>query len=99
MKANWLVRKGQSLKFSHEYLDPGDDLNEGRQVRNDLAWGYTPMQFSQARTGPRCSDGVPQVDVQNPVIACADIHDFFLPVKTIDILHYWGILPHLWVPI
>lgn len=77
IEANWLIRKGHNLKFSHEYLDPNDDLSEDHQVRNSLVWEYTPMQFFQARIGLRSYDGVPQVDVQNRDVFFAEFHGFF----------------------
>lgn len=77
IEANWLIRKGHNLKFSHEYLDPDDDVSEDHQVRNSLVWEYTPMQFFQTRIGLRSYDGIPQVNTQNRDVFFAEIHGFF----------------------
>ena len=75
--ANWLIRKGHNLKFSHDYLDPNDDQSEDHQVLNSLVWEFTPMQFLQARIGLRSYDSIPQVDTQNRDVFFAEIHAFF----------------------
>ena len=61
VKANWLTRKGHSVKFSHEYLDPNDDLSKDHQVRNGL----------------RSYDGIPEVDTQKRDVFFTEFHAFF----------------------
>lgn len=77
VEANWNIRKGHNLKFSYDYLDPDDDLDEDHQARYSLLWEYTPMQFLQGRFGVRAYDGIPQIDAQNRDVLFAEIHGFF----------------------
>lgn len=77
IEANWHIRRGHNLKFSHDWFDPDDDIDENEQARFNLVWEYTPMQFLQARFGIRVYDGIPQVDAQNREVLFAELHAFF----------------------
>lgn len=77
LEANWLIRQGQNLKLTAEYLDPDDDIDENERARYSAVWEYTPMQFLQIRAGARVYDGIPQIDVDNRKLAFAQINVFF----------------------
>ena len=77
LEGNWLYRKGHNLKLSYDYFDSDTNSNEDHQVRYNLVWEYTPMQFLQVRLGARIYDGIPQVDVQNQRLYFAELHGFF----------------------
>lgn len=77
IEANWQIRKGHNLKFSHDWFDPDDDIDEDEQARWSILWEYTPMQFLQGRFGLRIYDGIPQVDSQNRDVFFAELHAFF----------------------
>ena len=77
IEGNWLFAKGHNLKVSYDYFDPDDDVSEDHQVRYNVVWEYTPMQFLQGRVGVRIYDGIPQVDSQNRDEFFAELHGFF----------------------
>jgi len=77
VEADWLIGRGNNLKFAWEYFDPDNDLSEDQQVRWSVVWEHTPMQFVQARIGLRAHDGIPQVDAQNRTEAFVELHGFF----------------------
>jgi len=77
IEANWMYRKGQSLKLSYDYFDPDNDLDEDHQVRYSLVWEYNPMQFLQGRFGIRLNDGPPQLNLANRDEFFAELHGFF----------------------
>ncbi len=77
LEANWFIRRGHNLKISYDYFDPNSDLSEDHQVRYNLIWEYTPMQFLQGRFGARLYEGTPQVNAQNRDVFFAEIHGFF----------------------
>jgi len=76
-EANWLIGRGQNLKFSYDYFDPDDAVSEDQQARYSVIWEYTPMQFLQGRVGARIYDGIPQVDTQNRDEYFIELHGFF----------------------
>ncbi len=76
-EANWRLWRGHNLKFSYDYFDPNDDVDEDHQVRFSLLYEYTPVQFVQGRFGVRIYDGVPQEDLQNREEFFAELHGFF----------------------
>jgi hypothetical protein len=77
IEGNWLFAKGHNLKVSYDYFDPDTDIDEDHQVRYNLVWEYTPMQFLQGRAGIRVYDGIPQVDAQNRDEVFLELHGFF----------------------
>jgi hypothetical protein len=77
LEADWLVRKGHSLKLTAEYFDPDRDVSEDQQNRFSLVWEYTPMQFMQVRIGARNYDGIPQSDLQNRREVFAQLNAYF----------------------
>lgn len=77
VEANWQLWRGHNLKFSYDYFDPNDDVDEDHQVRFSLLYEYTPVQFVQGRFGIRIYDGVPQEDLQNREEFFAELHGFF----------------------
>lgn len=76
-EGNLTILDSHNLKFSYDYLDPDDTLDEDHQVRYSLVWEHSPMQFLQGRIGIRVYDGIPQVDAQNRDMAFVELHGFF----------------------
>jgi hypothetical protein len=77
LEANWLVRKGQNLKFTAEYSDPDLQVDEDEQNRFSFVWEYTPFEFVQLRAGARAYDGIPQNSLQNRTEAFLELHGYF----------------------
>ena len=77
LEGNWLIRKGHNLKVSYEYLDPDDDVDENEINRYSILWEYSPIQFTQLRTGVRNFDGIPQNDLQNRTEYFIELHGYF----------------------
>ncbi len=76
LEANWMLRKGQNLKFTAEQYDPDRDAPRDRQTRWSVVWEYTPMPFLQLRTGVRNYDDVQGVPFLNQRIAFVQLHGF-----------------------
>ena len=65
VEGNWRIRKGQNLKLSYEFLNPGDRISNDEQERYSLLWEYTPIPLLQARAGFRVYNGIPGVATTN----------------------------------
>ena len=76
-EVDWRLRAGHNLKFTFEYLDPDDDIDEDEQNRFSLVYELTPIQFLQLRLGARVYDGIPQNDLQNRRQYFLQLHGFF----------------------
>lgn len=77
LEADWAFLRGNNLKLTAEYLDPGTHIAHDGQNRFSLVWEYTPIQFVQTRLGLRNYDGIPQNDLDNRREAFAELHIFF----------------------
>jgi hypothetical protein len=77
IEANWLITQGHNLKFTAEYFEPDDDIDEDERTRFSAVWEWTPIQFLQLRIGARVYDGIPQNDNDNRRIAFAQLNGFF----------------------
>jgi hypothetical protein len=77
VEADWKVRQGHNLKFTYEWLEPDDDVDEDEQTRTSLLYEWSPIQFVQLRAGVRLYDGIPQNDNQNRTQAFVQLHGFF----------------------
>jgi hypothetical protein len=77
VEADWKVRQGHNLKFTYEWLEPDDDVDEDEQTRTSLLYEWSPIQFIQLRGGIRFYDGIPQNDLQNRTQAFLQLHGFF----------------------
>jgi hypothetical protein len=76
-EADWLVAQGHNLKFTYEWFEPNDDVDEDEQTRASILYEWTPIQFLQLRAGVRSYDGIPQNDTQNRAQAFIQLHAFF----------------------
>jgi hypothetical protein len=77
VEADWKVRQGHNLKFTYEWLEPDDDVDEDEQTRTSVLYEWSPIQFLQLRGGVRFYDGIPQNDIQNRTQAFVQLHGFF----------------------
>jgi len=77
VEADWKVAQGHNLKFTYEWLEPDDDVDEDEQTRTSVLYEWSPIQFVQLRGGVRFYDGIPQNDLQNRTQAFLQLHGFF----------------------
>jgi hypothetical protein len=77
VEADWKVRQGHNLKFTYEWFDPDDDVDEDEQTRSSVLYEWSPIQFIQLRAGVRFYDGIPQNDIQNRTQAFLQLHGYF----------------------
>ncbi|HEY6126124.1 MAG TPA: hypothetical protein VIV63_15840 [Steroidobacteraceae bacterium] len=77
VEADWKLRQGHNVKFTYEWLEPDDDVDEDEQTRTSLLYEWSPIQFVQLRGGVRHYDGIPQNDLQNRTQAFLQLHGFF----------------------
>jgi len=54
------LKKGYNLKFTAEYFDPEDDIDENERTRYSLLLESTPYSHMQIRGGVRVGDDIPQ---------------------------------------
>jgi hypothetical protein len=76
VEANWMLRKGQNLKFTVERFDPNRATAHDQQTRLSLVWEYTPLPFLQLRTGVRNYDDVNEVPFLNQRIVFVQLHGY-----------------------
>jgi hypothetical protein len=77
VEGNWLIKAGNNLKVTGEFLDPNRDVGHDMQTRWSILYELTPIQFVQARAGVRYSDGIPQAPVQHTRLYFVELHGFF----------------------
>jgi hypothetical protein len=76
-EADWKLMQGHNVKFTYEWFEPNDDVDEDEQTRASLLYEWSPIQFMQIRGGVRVYDGIPQNDNQNRKQAFLQLHGFF----------------------
>jgi hypothetical protein len=76
-EADWKPAPGHNLKFTYEWFEPNDDIDEDEQTRASVLYEWSPIQFIQLRAGVRVYDGIPQNDNQNRKQAFLQLHGFF----------------------
>jgi hypothetical protein len=59
VEADWEPRQGHNLKFTYEWHEPNDDLDDDEQDRYSLVYEYTPIQYLQLRGGARDLESAP----------------------------------------
>jgi hypothetical protein len=79
LEADWLIVRGNNLKFTAEQLAPDLDiaLRRNGQSRWSIVYELTPIQFVQLRAGFRYYDGIPQDPSQHQKLAFIELHGFF----------------------
>jgi hypothetical protein len=75
-EANWLIAKGNNLKFTFEYLDPNRAVSNNGQDRYSIVYEMTPIQYLQIRTGIRYSQGIPQDPTEHTKVGFIELHGF-----------------------
>jgi hypothetical protein len=78
-EADWLIMRGNNLKFTAEQLAPDLAVSVRRngQTRWSIVYELTPIQFVQVRAGFRYYDGIPQDDSQHERLLFLELHGFF----------------------
>lgn len=59
-EVNYQWQQGLNFKFTSEYYDPDDDIEENHETRFSFVAEYTPISNMQLRLGIRSSEGIPQ---------------------------------------
>ena len=77
LEFNFLVSRGNNLKFSYEYHDPSVAVFENARVRYSVAYEPFLNQFTQVRVGYRDNRGIPQNAGFNTNLYFAELHLFF----------------------
>jgi hypothetical protein len=49
IEADWLIARGNNLKITDEFLNPGRAPPHGEETRWGLVYEFTPIQFAQIR--------------------------------------------------
>lgn len=73
LEVNKELARGYNLKFTTEYLDPDNDVDEDERTRHSVVFEYTPYAHLQLRAGIRSGEDIPQRDEGN-------FTDFFMQV-------------------
>ena len=76
LEFNFLVSRGNNVKFSYEYHDPNEDIFENARERYSLAYEPFLNQFIQLRGGVRESKGIPQNSGMNDTFSFLELHLF-----------------------
>ena len=77
LEANYLITPSTNIKFSYDFHDPNDDLDENERTRFSLLGETFLNQFSQLRYGIRRTDDIPQNTLQNQTQVFSEYHIFF----------------------
>jgi hypothetical protein len=76
LELNFLVSRGNNVKFSYEYHDPSLDIFENALERYSLVYEPFLNQFLQLRAGVRESKGIPQNPGLNDTYSFLELHLF-----------------------
>ncbi len=76
-EADVLIRRGLSIKYTHDWIDPSRDVRTDQRQRDALALEYVPYPFVQLRAVVRHGDGPPQVPGSRDTQADLEVHLFF----------------------
>jgi hypothetical protein len=76
LEANWLLRRGQNLKFTAEWYDPDHAVAQNEQTRYSIVYEYTPIPFLQLRAGYRRYIGIPQSNTENQSLVLLELHGY-----------------------
>ncbi|HSX85222.1 MAG TPA: hypothetical protein VLE50_07425 [Cellvibrio sp.] len=77
LEINREISKGYNIKFTTEYLDPDDNIDENQRVRNSLLLEYTPFANLQIRGGLRNGEDIPQQEEGNYLNFFAQLHFYY----------------------
>lgn len=76
-EADWLIAKGNNLKFTAEFFDPDRNVSNDNETRWSLVYEWTPIQFAQIRSGVRYGDGIPDITSLHTKLFFVEFHGFF----------------------
>lgn len=71
------IVKGYNIKFTTEYLDDDEDLDENEKTRNSLLLEATPFAYAQIRGGIRVGEDIPQNESGNFTQAFVQLHLYY----------------------
>ncbi len=77
LEFNFLLSRGNNLKFSYEHHDPDTAIFENARERYSLVWEPFLNQFTQLRAGYRDNRGIPQNPGFNTNLYFVELHLFF----------------------
>jgi len=77
VELNFLISRGNNLKFSYEYHDPSELIKQNARERYSLVWEPFLNQFTQVRAGVRENKGIPQDEARNMTEYFVELHLFF----------------------
>ena len=77
LEFNFLLSRGNNLKFSYEYHDPDLAIFENARTRYSLVYESFLNQFTQFRAGFRDNRGIPQNPGFNSNLYFLELHLFF----------------------
>lgn len=76
-EVNYQWRQGWNFKFTAEYFDPDQDVDEDEQTRYSFITEYTPLSNVQLRLGLRLKQDIPQKPQQNSDMVFIQSHFYF----------------------
>ena len=74
---NFLVSRGNNVKFSYEYHDPDEAIFQNAKERYSVVYEPFLNQFLQLRAGLRKNNGIPQSTSMNTTFSFIELHLFF----------------------
>lgn len=76
-EGDWLIHRGNNLKFTMELFDPNRDVHGNGESRWSLVYELTPVRFVQLRVGVRDYDGPSGVNADHTKLYFVQLHGFF----------------------
>jgi hypothetical protein len=76
-EADFLVVRGVSFKYTHDYIDPDRDVSTDARTRDTFAVEWVPIPFVQLRLAAERRRGPPQVSGSRDRAAFLEAHFFF----------------------
>ncbi|HJQ97873.1 MAG TPA: hypothetical protein VJ826_06120 [Candidatus Polarisedimenticolaceae bacterium] len=77
VEADFLVVRGVSFKYTHDYIDPDRDVSTDARTRDTFAIEWIPVPFVQLRLAAERRRGPPQVTGSRDRAAFLEAHFFF----------------------
>jgi len=77
VELNFLVSRGNNVKFSYEYHDPDEAIFQNAKERYSVVYEPFLNQFLQLRAGLRMNNGIPQSTSMNTKFSFIELHLFF----------------------
>jgi hypothetical protein len=77
IEADFLVVRGVSFKYTHDYIDPDRDVSTDARTRDGFAIEWIPVPFVQLRMAAERRRGPPQVQGSRDRAAFLEAHVFF----------------------